>query len=284
MDGAQPLKHVYNEMLAALVRTFPMPLAERNSRYILQKRAGLGWAELIANPQYMISRPVIDLVKADSQALAAGTPLSRIYGVGEFYGLEFVLNAGTLDPRLDTELLVDLALERLKTFEKPRILDLGTGSGCILISILHHIKSAQGIGIDLSEGALKAAKQNAQSHNLAERARFICGNWAESLDFCFDLVVSNPPYIENQVIETLDDAVKNHDPILALSGGEDGLNAYREIFLHIPRLIKKGGIALFEIGFNQEDSIARLSKESGFILSAIHRDSGGQPRVAEIIF
>jgi release factor glutamine methyltransferase len=257
--------------------------AAAEARLILQRRAGLDWATLIANPTLRVEKTLISNIFDDLQRLIAGEPLSRIYGTREFYGLEFALNAHTLDPRLDTELLVDLALERLKGIENPRVLDLGTGSGCILIAILHHIKDAQGVGIDLSHTALQAAKTNAARHGVAPRAQFICGNWAESIGAKFDLVVSNPPYIENQTLESLPNTVKNHDPILALAGGKDGLQAYRQIFLSLPKLLKPGGIALFEIGFDQEDSLTRLSKESRFLMQAVHRDWGGQPRVAEII-
>lgn len=281
MNKSLALKSLYDSMLARLSKQHPQS-AVQDVRHILQKRAGIDWAAIISDPFQGISPVLVSQIEEDMAALLAGAPLSRIYGAREFYGLEFTLNADTLDPRPETELLVDLSQERLKSIENPRILDLGTGSGCVLISLLHHIKDAQGVGIDLSDGALKVAKQNAQNHNVAERAQFICGNWAESLDSAFDLVVSNPPYIENQVIETLEDRVKNHDPILALAGGNDGLQAYREIFLYIPRLLKTGGVALFEIGFDQRDSIMRLSEESRFILKAVHCDLGGQPRVAEI--
>jgi release factor glutamine methyltransferase len=250
--------------------------------YMLQKRAGVRWADIIADRDRVIEAKALKLLQFDLEAVLGGTPLARIYGEREFYGLTFELSPDTLEPRPDTEVLVNLALDRLKPLKSPRILDLGTGTGCILLSILKNRPDATGIGIDLASGAIKAAQNNAERHNLDSQARFMCGNWGEGLDEAFDLVVSNPPYISNLACESLAPEVKNHDPILALAGGEDGLQAYREIFIQLPKLLKKDAIALFEIGFDQGETLSRLSEESRFSNCRIHLDSGGLPRVAEI--
>jgi release factor glutamine methyltransferase len=256
--------------------------AAADARYILKQRTGHDWSTIIADPEAIVTEEVRRAVASDLAACLSGIPLSRLYGVREFYGLEFELSPATLDPRPDTEVLVNLALRKLEGIKSPRILDLGTGSGCVLISILASLPEASGVGIDLSPEAVSTAGKNARRHNLEERALFLCGSWAESIKGTFDLVVSNPPYISNQALESLAYEVLNHDPILALAGGKDGLQAYREIFIHLPRLLEKGAFALLEIGFDQGQSIVRLSEESRFSDCRVHLDSGGLPRVAEI--
>lgn len=270
------------EALEAALRPLDAHTAATDARYILKRRAGLDWSVLITEPGAQIAPEILSLIEADLARALTGEPLSRIYGEREFYGLTFKLSPDTLDPRPDTEVLVGLALERLKGVTNPRILDLGTGSGCILLSILHESPAASGVGIDLAPGAVQTAKENAEALGLAQRANFLCGNWAEGLEEQFDLLVSNPPYITNPALESLSSTVLNHDPILALKGGEDGMQAYREIFLQLPHCLKPGGLALFEIGFDQGEIITRLSEESRFSDIAIHPDSAGLARVAEV--
>ena len=265
----------------ALASRYP-DTAAADARYILKMRTGFDWSTIIADPEAIVGEQARRVVAQDLAACLSGIPLSRLYGMREFYGLEFELSSATLDPRPDTEVLVNLALQKLEGIKSPRILDLGTGSGCILISILASCPGASGVGIDLSPDAVFTANRNARRHNLDERALFLCARWAESIEATFDLVVSNPPYISNQALESLAYEVLNHDPILALAGGNDGLQAYREIFIHLPRLVKKGGISLLEIGFDQGQTLPRLSEESRFSECRVHLDSGGIPRVAEI--
>ncbi len=254
-------------------------LSESDARYVLQKRAGISHTELIANPDQVIEDSEI---LVDLQRHKNGEPLSRIYGESEFWGLPFALSPDTLDPRPDTETLIEAVLARYKDAPPKRILDLGTGSGCILIALLTEFSEARGVGIDLSEGALNTARTNARTNGVENRARFLQGNWAESIDESFDLVVSNPPYISPQAIQGLDESVQNHDPILALEGGEDGLQAYKEIFSDISRLLNPGARAFFEIGFDQHDSVMRLSKESRFLVDASYPDLAGHIRVLEL--
>lgn len=268
---------------AALRPVFP-ETASSDARYMILRRCGYTLTDMIAAPHTPVPARAREALKADLEAVLSGTPLSRIYGERAFYGLDFSLSPETLDPRPDTEVLVNLALERLKGEKCPQILDLGTGSGCILLSILKNHSGARGIGLDRAFGAAVTALGNARRHELAGRAHFLCGNWADSIDGTFDLVVSNPPYIANPAVNHLSEIVRNYDPILALAGGEDGLQAYREIFIQLPRLVKPGGRALLEIGFDQGESIVRLAEESGFSDITVHADSAGLPRVAEIFF
>lgn len=256
----------------------------QDARYIIFKRTGMTWADLITNPSMIIDSRSLEEIRIDLDSALKGIPLSRIYGERAFWGRNFEISTDTLDPRADTETLVKIALERFRKKHPARILDLGTGSGCILLSLLCEFEDSYGIGVDRASGALQTAKRNAILLGRERQSAFICGDWGDSLSGKFDLVVSNPPYISNRVIPTLSETVRKYDPILALDGGDDGLHAYRQIFSQLPALLKPGGVALFEIGFDQNDSVMRLSRESGFPKARIHADSGGLPRVLEIFY
>lgn len=267
-------------LLKDLYKTLREELSESDSRYVIEKRLGVSHAELIATPEREVdASPIL----ADLERYKAGEPLSRIYGEREFWGLRFALSPDTLDPRPDTETLIEAVVNRYKEAPPKRILDLGTGTGCILIALLSAFPEASGVGVDLSPGAVQTAQINAKANGVENRARFTQGNWAESLEESFDLVVSNPPYIENQIVKTLDESVKNHDPILALAGGEDGLQAYKAIFSDLFRLLNHSGRAFFEIGFDQHDSVTRLSEESRFLVKGAYPDLAGHIRVLELI-
>ena len=259
-----------------------MPTAERDARWIVQVHTGHEWSDIIARPEEAIDSATLQKIEQDLQRRLDGEPISRIYGEREFWGLKFRICPDTLDPRPDTETIIEQALERFKERLPETILDLGTGSGCVLIALLSEFKEAQGIGIDKSQGALKTARYNAQNNAVEGRAQFFCGDWGSALGQSFDLIVSNPPYISNQVIPTLSREVQNHDPILALDGGKDGLDAYKKIFSEIKSYLKPGGTGLFEIGFDQQKDVMRLAEESGLSVRHVHHDLAGQPRVVDI--
>jgi release factor glutamine methyltransferase len=214
----------------------------------------------------------------------AGEPVSRIIGEREFWGLAFTLAPETLVPRPDTETVVEAVLayfDRRGGRERPfRIVDIGTGTGAILIALLTELPSATGIGTDLSAGAARQALANAERHGVADRALFVQGRWAECC-MSADVIVSNPPYIESAVIETLDAAVREHDPRLALDGGADGLDAYRAIVMDLDRLLAPEGAAFLEIGYDQAASVGALLEAAGFS-SSLHRDLAGHDRVLEV--
>jgi release factor glutamine methyltransferase len=282
MDAAlQTLKSLYRNVLDTL-NASGIEFAEIETRRIIKTRTAYDWGDIISKPETILDSDELDLIQSDVQQRLSGVPLSRIYGVREFWGLEFELSEDTLDPRPDTETIIEIAKNRFLNRQPESILDLGTGSGCILVSLLHEFQSSFGVGIDLSFNAVRTAQRNAIQNQVAPRAQFLCGNWADSVQGFFDLVVSNPPYIADAVIPTLGLEVLNHDPILALSGGDDGLKAYRKIFSSLKKLLKPSGIALFEIGYDQEKSILRLVEEYGFLVYGVHRDLAGQPRVVEI--
>jgi release factor glutamine methyltransferase len=217
------------------------------------------------------------------QRRMTGESVARIIGEREFYGLAFVLNPATLEPRPDTELLVDLALGMLPA--GGRLLDLGTGTGCIPIAVLANQPDAAAVAVDISAEALEAARANAEGHRVVERIEFLLGNWFEPLsprgrgEEKFDLIVSNPPYITSAVIETLAAEVKHFDPRLALDGGADGLAPYRIIAAQADTWLKPNGHVLVEIGYDQGPAVSALFLEAGFEDVAVHRDLGGLDRV-----
>jgi release factor glutamine methyltransferase len=227
--------------------------------------------------------PVSDAVAAAALALAArraaGEPVARLVGEKEFYGLSFRLTADTLIPRPDTETLVDAVLAGVDQNAPLAILDLGTGSGAILIVLLKHLPRATGVGVDLAEGAVAAARDNAARHGVAQRATFVTGGWDGGPARLFDVVVSNPPYITRGEIPRLPVDVRDHDPHLALDGGDDGLDAYRAIIPALPKRLSPGGQAYLEIGFGQGPQVAQLAAAARFACEFRH-DLAAIQRVA----
>jgi len=286
------LKNLYQKTKRRLEQA-GIDTPELDARLILQEALGITDADLISNANISVGTaasspsPEIELCKIKKinewlERRIEGEPVSRILGTREFWGLNFKITPDVLDPRPDTETIIEIALKRFKGNPPQNILDLGTGSGCILIALLHEWPDAKGIGVDISEAALEVAGENARANNVHERAGFMKGNWSESIRDSFDLIVSNPPYIQNQTIANLAKEVKNHDPILALDGGADGLQAYKYIFTEIRPLLKKDGMGLFEIGYDQQKDVVRLVEESNLIVAGVHADLAGQPRVVEI--
>lgn len=209
-----------------------------------------------------------------------GEPVARILGEKEFYGLAFGLNPATLVPRPETELLVDIGLERLKAHSAPRILDLGTGSGCIVIALLAHLPDARAVAVDLSREALAQAEVNARQHKVMDRLTLLQGSWFDNLTMGdgFDFIVSNPPYIEKDAIAHLDREVQKHDPILALDGGPDGLAPYREIADNAMAHLLPDGALCMEVGYNQAAAVTELLRATGFNRISAHRDLAGIER------
>lgn len=204
-------------------------------------------------------------------------PLQHITRVQEFMGLEFQVNGRVLIPRQDTEVLVEQVLGRLKP--GMRVLDMCTGSGCILISLLKHCnrKGIRGVGVDVSEGALEVAEENAR--RLGVTADFLQSDLFEKVEGKYDVIVSNPPYIPTDAIQGLSEEVKFHDPMLALDGEEDGLSFYRRIVEAAPDYLNVGGILCFEIGHDQADAVRSLMRERGFTELAVKKDLAGLDRV-----
>lgn len=280
-SSVKTLKDVYRHIKTTLqdagIEDFDL-----EARYIILHRSGYDFGEIIAKPDIILDSDLLLRIAEDVEKRLSRMPISRIYGEREFWGIKFDLSPDTLDPRPDTETILELSIERLDRSLPLRILDLGTGTGCILIALLHEFKNASGVGVDLSAGAVKTASSNSLQANVQNRVSFVQGSWFSPVEGLFDLIVSNPPYISNQVIPTLTPEVRNHDPILALDGGDDGLDAYRSIFSLLKNYLSPSGLALFEIGYDQCEQVSRLAEEYSLSVRGVHLDLAGQPRVVEI--
>lgn len=210
-------------------------------------------------------------------------PVQQITGEAWFMGYPFFVNENVLIPRMDTEVLVEAVLTRLPAVPvtengKRRVLDMCTGSGCILLSLLKEEKGLLGSGADISEKALLVARENA--HRLECEAQFIFSDLWENIEDTYEIIVSNPPYIVRNVISTLDTEVKDHEPVLALDGGEDGLDFYRKIVADTHRHLVPGGLLAFEIGYDQGQALTALLKKAGYRNIEILKDLAGLDRVA----
>lgn len=210
----------------------------------------------------------------------AGEPVWRILGEREFWGLTFRLSPATLEPRPDSETIVEAALAQFagRRDENLALLDLGTGTGCLLLALLSELPQARGLGIDLSDEACRTAAGNAELNGLAGRATFRQGSWAEGLTGHFDLIVSNPPYIPSAEIATLSVEVREHDPVLALDGGADGLGPYRLFASSLPPLLVPGGAIVLEIGAGQGPDVVALMRAGGLEFRGSRNDLGGHER------
>lgn len=208
-----------------------------------------------------------------------GEPVSRILGSREFWSLEFDLSPATLDPRPDSETLIDALLElhpdRARAY---RILDLGTGTGCLLLAALSEFPNAEGVGVDIDAGCIQVARKNAEKLCLSSRARMIRSRWADNVNGPFDMILSNPPYIPTSDIAELQSEVKTHDPMQALDGGPDGLDAYRNIAEYLPSLLGEDGLAVLEFGEGQGPSISRIMDASGLTVDGFRNDLAGIER------
>ena len=218
-----------------------------------------------------------DLFKSFLKRRCDHEPVSRILGVREFWSLPFVLSPDTLDPRPDSETVVETALKLVLGWESQpsSVLDIGTGTGCLLLALLSEWRSAYGVGVDISEGAAKTAQMNAVELGLSERARFFVGDWLEALDGRFDVIVSNPPYIREEEMPKLSPEVRAFDPQVALSGGSDGLDAYRKIVPEGRRLLRPGGVLVVEFGRGQEIEVDSIMRAEGLTRIETHRDLSG---------
>lgn len=205
-------------------------------------------------------------------------PVSKILGYRDFWSHRFVVTPDVLDPRPDTETLIEAALEIAPKDRPLRILDMGTGSGCILLTLLSELPHASGIGTDISQAALTVAQGNAKALGLKDRADFIVSDWFTALDGTFDLVVSNPPYISETEKQTLSPEVRDWDPGAALFAGMDGLQAYRKIVNGLATVLGQDGTALLEIGIGQRASVTDLLEHVGFSAVFCRRDLGGIDR------
>lgn len=209
-----------------------------------------------------------------------GEPVWRILGEREFWGLPFALSSETLEPRPDSETLIEAALGHLgpKRAGPLSLLDLGTGTGCLLIALLSECPLAEGLGVDASEDACRTAWGNAVSNGVGERSRFLVGDWASALAGRFDVVLSNPPYIPQQEVARLAPSVRDYDPLRALDGGPDGLGPYRTLAAQLPLILAPNGLVVLEIGAGQEADAIAIMAQKGLVHCGSRADLGGHPR------
>lgn len=255
---------------------------------LLEYVTGVSRALYFADPKKAVEEEKAEEYRKLIVLRAGHIPLQHITHQAYFMGFEFYVDENVLVPRQDTETLVEKALEILENQEKPRILDMCTGSGCILLSLLAMKEGASGTGADISPLALKVAKQNAKGLNVADRAEFVESDLFLSPFFAettgkalpvYDILISNPPYIRSAVIEDLMDEVKGHDPRIALDGHEDGLYFYRRIVSEGSAYVKENGWMLFEIGYDQGEDVSKLLEKAGFRQVQVIQDLAGLDRV-----
>jgi release factor glutamine methyltransferase len=272
---------VETALAAAAARLSGAGISEARREARLLIAAVLGWdvARVLGFPEAQVTTAASERIGAMLARRCASEPISRILGHREFWSLRFELSPDTLDPRPDSETLIEAALaaldDRGRTY---RALDLGTGTGCLLLAVLSELPCAIGMGIDLSEGALETARRNAAALGLGARTQFRRGNWGDGLSGEWDVILANPPYIASDEIDRLAPEVARFEPRRALDGGVDGLAAYRALAPEISRLLAPAGIAVIEVGAGQAQTVAGTMAGAGLALRAIRHDLSGVDR------
>ncbi|MBP2309009.1 peptide chain release factor N(5)-glutamine methyltransferase [Azospirillum melinis] len=263
----------------ARLREAGIDTPELDARYLLEHALTLTRTDFVTKAEQLIPDADAAHALALVERRVAREPVGRILGHREFWTIDLALNPDTLEPRPDTETVVEAVLAAIPDRKAAlRLIDFGTGTGCILLALLSELPNATGVGVDLSPLAVEAAAGNADRNGLAERARFQTGDWAKGIEERFDIVVSNPPYIPSADIATLEPEVREHDPLRALDGGPDGLEPYRILAAELPRLLVPGGLVAFEVGQGQAEDVAALVGAQGVGDTAILCDLGGVKR------
>ena len=253
--------------------------ARRHARRLVASALAISPAGLFADPDHIVDKQQSFRVKEMVARMVEHEPLSRILGRREFWGLELTLSAETLDPRPETETVVEAVLRRKPDRYAPlRLLDLGTGTGCLLLALLGEFGTARGVGIDIVEAAVKTAAHNAAKLGFAERAVFLVGDWAVAVRGSFDVIVANPPYIASGNLRLLPREVADYDPCRALDGGEDGLAPFRAIAPSLSKLLASDGVFVTEVGVHQADAVAAILGARGVRLDGFERDLAGHIR------
>jgi release factor glutamine methyltransferase len=238
---------------------------------------------IISHPEQLLTQEQLRMFREYVERRAAGEPPQYITAHQQFFGLDFEVGRGVLIPRPETELLVETALKLLQNFTAgATISDVGTGSGCIAITLLHELPNASAVAVDISPTALEVARRNASRHSVSERLTLVRSNCFSELsphDFSFDLIASNPPYVSDLELRGLQREVRDYEPREALAGGPDGLAVIRRLLVESRQFLKDGGYLLMEIGFNQAEAVKRLIDPGSWKLCEIQQDLQGIPRV-----
>ena len=279
MDGKLTYDGVYREGAARLGEA-DIEEAELDARLLLEFVCGTDRNTLLVHGERDVSEEEYGRYCGLIERRAADVPLQHLTGEQDFMGLTFLVNKDVLVPRQDTEVLVEEAMKHLH--DGMRILDLCTGSGCILLSLLHYSNDCEGVGVDLSARALSVAGKNYEIQRTQRpdmKARFLEGNLFEGLEDRFDMIVSNPPYIKTDVIDTLRPEVREYEPVMALDGGTDGLAFYRRIAGDAGAYLNGGGMLFFEIGCEQAADVCKIMEAAGFREVEVVKDFAGLDRV-----
>ncbi|WP_439271188.1 peptide chain release factor N(5)-glutamine methyltransferase [Pseudochrobactrum sp. HB0163] len=256
--------------------------ADIDARLLLQHFSGCSLTDLVVRADMVLEPQVRENLLAALQRRLGGEPVHRIIGERSFYGLTFTLNADTLEPRPDTETLVDMVLPFLRARSEEQgfadLLDMGTGTGALAVSLLHEVPLARAVAVDIADGALQAARINAARAGVSARFAALQSDWFASVRGKYDLIVSNPPYIPAKEIATLHRQVKDFDPYIALDGGADGLNFYRSLAQNCTAMLRDGGMVAVEIGAGQAYDVEMIFAQSAFRLTASAEDLAGHIR------
>ena len=250
-----------------------------DARILLQHASNISSEIIYLKPELELSEAIAKEYQQLVIRRINHEPVAKIIGKKSFWADDFIVNQHTLDPRPDSEVIIEAALKLFPNKDgKYKFIDFGTGSGCLILSLLREFPNAIAIGSDISTEALKVARANAKALGLQDRISFIQQNWGDSLTGEFDLIVSNPPYIPAADIENLDEDVKLYDPLLALNGGEDGLDPYRYLAKQIYKFLKKDSYAILEFGYNQGLYIKEIFKQNNYIIHEMLNDLAGIER------
>ena len=254
-----------------------VPEYELDARLLLEYVCGTDRNTLLVHPDLEVDVNQAETYASLIEKRSRRIPLQHLTGEQDFMGLRFRVSEHVLIPRQDTEILVEEAMKYLH--EGMRVLDMCTGSGCTLLSLLHYSNDCTGVGVDVSEQALQVARENASLLTLEDRVKFVHSDLFDQVEGRFDLIVSNPPYIATEEIEKLMPEVRDHEPRLALDGTEDGLYFYRKIIEDSRDYLTPGGYLLFEIGYDQGLSVSELMRQAGYKEVTVYRDYAGLDRV-----
>ena len=281
MIGASASRAAALGTATAELRAAGIDAPRRDARLLMQHALGLSPETLLADDRLPLGEDESRRLTALVRRRAAREPVAYLTGRREFWSLELAVDRSALVPRPESETLVEAVLARAaRLTSRPRLLDLGTGSGCLLVALLSELSGAVGFGIDVNAAAVSLARANARRHDLGERASFAVADWGAALAARFDVVVSNPPYVATPELVSLAPEITRHEPRTALAGGADGYECYRRLAPQIARLLASGGLAAIELGAGMADEVRSLFAASGLLEIGRRRDLSGIGRCA----